>query len=44
MLKLTTYLTHSYDKPDGHTLQVYEARGGYRAARKALAMSRDAVV
>jgi len=44
MLKRTTYLTHSYDKPDGHTLQAYEARGGYRAARKALGMTRDAVV
>jgi len=44
MLKRTTYLSHSYDKPDGHTLAAYEASGGYKSARKALSMSRDAVV
>jgi NADH-quinone oxidoreductase subunit F len=44
MLKKTTYLSHSYDKPDGHTLAAYEAAGGYKSARKALGMSRDAVV
>ncbi len=44
MLKRTDYLTHSYDKPDGHTLAVYEQHGGYQAARQALGMSREAVV
>ncbi|MFO0565929.1 MAG: SLBB domain-containing protein [Polyangiaceae bacterium] len=44
MLKKTTFLSHSYDKPDGHTLAAYEASGGYKSARKALSMSRDAVV
>jgi NADH-quinone oxidoreductase subunit F len=43
MLKLTTYLTHSYGKPDGHTLAAYEGEGGYKAAKKALAMTREAV-
>jgi len=44
MLKQTTYLTHSYDTPDGHTLAVYERQGGYQSARKALGMTREAVV
>lgn len=44
MLKKTTYLTHSYETPDGHTLAVYERHGGYQSARKALGMSRDAVI
>ncbi|MDX2051414.1 MAG: NADH-quinone oxidoreductase subunit NuoF [Polyangiaceae bacterium] len=44
MLKQTTYLTHSYDKPNGHTLATYEAQGGYQSARKALGMTRDAVI
>ncbi|MCA9598147.1 MAG: NADH-quinone oxidoreductase subunit NuoF [Myxococcales bacterium] len=44
MLKQTTYLSHSYDKADGYTLAAYEAAGGYQSARKALGMSREAVV
>jgi len=44
MLNKTTYLTHSYETPDGHTLAVYERQGGYQSARKALGMSRDAVI
>ena len=44
MLKKTTYLTHSYETPDGHTLAVYERQGGYQSAKKALGMSRDAVI
>ncbi|HEU5076170.1 MAG TPA: NADH-quinone oxidoreductase subunit NuoF [Polyangiaceae bacterium] len=44
MLKKTTYLTHSYEVPDGHTLAVYEREGGYQSARKALGMTREAVV
>lgn len=44
MLKKTTYLTHSYDVPDGYTLAQYERNGGYQSARKALGMTREAVV
>jgi len=44
MLNKTTYLTHSYETPDGHTLAVYERQGGYQSAKKALGMSRDAVI
>jgi len=44
MLKLTTYLSHSYGKPDGYKLAAYEAAGGYRSARKALGLSREQVV
>ena len=44
MLQKTTFLSHSYAKPDGHTLAAYESAGGYKNARKALGMSRDAVV
>ncbi|WP_435005846.1 NADH-quinone oxidoreductase subunit NuoF [Tundrisphaera lichenicola] len=29
-------LTRNFAVPDGHTLKVYESRGGYQAARKAL--------
>ena len=44
MLKQTTYLSHSYGKPNGWTLSAYEAAGGYRGVRKALTMTREAVV
>jgi NADH-quinone oxidoreductase subunit F len=44
MLKQTTYLSHSYDKPNGFTLAAYEAAGGYRGVKKALALSREQVV
>lgn len=45
MLKRTNYLSHSYDKPDGHTLAAYEQAGGYRSARKVLStLSREQVV
>ncbi len=44
MIKRTDYLTKNYGKPDSHRLDVYESTGGYRSARKALAMTRDAVV
>lgn len=38
-------LSRNFDVPDGHTLRVYESRGGYQAARKALTkMDPDAVV
>jgi len=44
MLTRTSFLSHSYDKPDGYTLAQYEAQGGYQSARKALAMTREQVV
>lgn len=45
MLKRTTYLSHSYGKPDAHTLGNYEAHGGYRAARMVLStMTRERAV
>jgi NADH-quinone oxidoreductase subunit F len=38
-------LTRNWAVPDGHTLKVYESRGGYQAARKALTtMDPDKVV
>ncbi len=44
MAKFEPVLTRLWDVPDGHTLKVYEARGGYQAARKALKMTPEAVV
>jgi NADH-quinone oxidoreductase subunit F len=44
MLKRTDYLTKHYGEPDGWSFALYERDGGYRAARKALTMSREAVV
>jgi NADH-quinone oxidoreductase subunit F len=44
MLKQTSYLTHSFSKPDGFKLSAYEATGGYKSARKALGMTRDQVI
>lgn len=44
MLKQTSYLSHSYDKPDGHLLENYEQNHGYESARKVLSMSREDVV
>jgi NADH-quinone oxidoreductase subunit F len=44
MLKPTTYLTHSYGQADGHKIAAYEAAGGYRGFKKALGMSREAVI
>src|SRR5215510_15518648 len=44
MLKQTTYLTHSFNQPDGYKLSAYEAAGGYSGVKKALRMSREAVV
>jgi NADH-quinone oxidoreductase subunit F len=44
MLKRTDYLTKHYGQPDAWSFALYERDGGYRAARKALTMSRDAVV
>jgi NADH-quinone oxidoreductase subunit F len=44
MLKRTDYLTKNYGKPDGWKLAAYEAAGGYRGVRKALAMPRPMVI
>jgi NADH-quinone oxidoreductase subunit F len=44
MLRQTNYITKNYGKERCYDLDVYEAQGGYRAARRALAMSREAVV
>jgi NADH-quinone oxidoreductase subunit F len=44
MLKRTDYLTKNYGQPDSWTLGVYEKTGGYKAARKALFMTREALV
>jgi NADH-quinone oxidoreductase subunit F len=44
MLRLTNYITKNYGKDRSFDLDVYESTGGYRAARKALGMSREAVV
>ena len=44
MLKRTDYLTKNYGRADGWGLQAYEANGGYRPVRRALSMSREAVV
>jgi len=44
MLRLTNYITKNYGKDRSFDLDVYEAAGGYRAARKALGMSREGVV
>jgi len=44
MLKRTDYLTKNYGRPDGHTLSTYESTGGYRSVRRALSMSREAVI
>jgi len=44
MIKRTSYLSHSYDKPDGHLLPTYEANKGYQSAKKVLAMPRDKVI
>jgi NADH-quinone oxidoreductase subunit F len=44
MLKRTTYLSHSYGKPNSWTIDAYESSGGYRGARRALDRSREQVV
>jgi NADH-quinone oxidoreductase subunit F len=44
MLKQTSYLTHSFGKPDAHRLAAYEASGGYSGVKKALSMTREQVV
>jgi NADH-quinone oxidoreductase subunit F len=44
MIQRTDFLTKDYGKANSFTLPVYEGSGGYTAARKALGMTREAVV
>ena len=44
MLKRLDYLTKLYGVKDGHKLAPYEDIGGYKQAKRALGMSRDALV
>ena len=37
-------LSRNWNVPDSHTLKVYESRGGYQAAQKALATDPDSIV
>jgi len=37
-------LSRNWSVPDSHTLKVYESRGGYQAARKALATDPESVI
>jgi NADH-quinone oxidoreductase subunit F len=44
MLRRTNYLTKHYEDPQGFTLAPYEEDGGYVQAKRALAMTREALV
>jgi NADH-quinone oxidoreductase subunit F len=44
MIKRTEYLTKLYAVANGWTLDAYEREGGYQAARKALGMTREAII
>jgi NADH-quinone oxidoreductase subunit F len=44
MLRPTNYLTKTYGIADGFKLAVYEKEGGYQQARRALGMTREALV
>lgn len=44
MIQRTEFLSHTFAIADGWKLATYERAGGYRAARKALGMARDAVI
>jgi NADH-quinone oxidoreductase subunit F len=45
MLQRTSYLTKNYGKPEGWTLPVYEATGGYVQAKRVLtSMTKDQVI
>ena len=44
MIKRTQYLTKVYGQPNGWKLDAYEREGGYTAAKKALGMTREALV
>ena len=44
MLRPTTYLSKRYGDADGHTLAAYERDGGYQQAKRALSMTREALL
>src|ERR1041384_8132715 len=44
MLRQTNYLTMLYDVPEGWKLAAYEREGGYQQAKRALGMTREALV
>src|SRR5687768_2113131 len=44
MLKRTDYLTKFYGQPDAWSFANYDRNGGYKAARKALFMTRESLV
>ncbi len=44
MIKKTEYFSKHYRTPGGHSLAFYEKEGGYQQARRALKMTREAVV
>jgi NADH-quinone oxidoreductase subunit F len=44
MLREQNFLTKRYDQPDGHSIAAYERDGGYRQAKRALGMTREAIV
>jgi NADH-quinone oxidoreductase subunit F len=44
MLRRTDYFTRRYDKPQGWTLDAYEADGGYAQARRVFPMARKDIV
>ena len=44
MLRRTNYLTKRYGQPEGWKLEAYERDGGYEQAKRALSMTREALV
>src|SRR6202451_3723249 len=44
MLRPTSYLTSRYEEPNGWTIAPYERDGGYVQAKRALSMTREALV
>src|SRR5262245_23904286 len=44
MLRRTNYLTKRYAEPNGYKLAAYERDGGYQQAKRALGMTREALV
>ncbi|MBN2194205.1 MAG: NADH-quinone oxidoreductase subunit NuoF [Polyangiaceae bacterium] len=44
MINRTSYLTRSFDVPEGYLLAAYERSGGYRSAQRALGMPREIIV
>jgi len=44
MLRHTNYLTKRYDEPKGYEIGPYERDGGYEQAKRALGMTREALI